>query len=82
MKVYRATCKICGDELVSSNGYSVVCSCGKHFLDGDDYYYRAGGDPETLSEIEIEEVETPAAHPIDDITWQAIVRKAFGKEEL
>jgi hypothetical protein len=82
MTIYRATCKICGDELVSSNGQFVTCSCGEHFLDGDDYYYRAGGDPETLSEIEIEEVETPVIRPINDITWQAIVRKAFGKEEL
>lgn len=82
MKVYRATCKICGDELVSSNGHFVICSCGAHFLDGNDYYYRAGGDPETLSKVELDEIETPVVRPIDDITWEAIVRKAFGKEEF
>ena len=65
MKVYRAICGWCDTEMVSYNGRVSSCKCGLHFLDGDDYMVRVGGNENTMSELIIEDVD-----PVEWIDWR------------
>lgn len=52
MKVYVSKCKLCGDVMVSYCGRFSECTCKAHYLDGDDYIYRIGGDLDTMTPVE------------------------------